>query len=54
MTFLREALKTAPEVQDKILGAVVEQNGQEALQRYDSHRDGYYENKYYKRYGYES
>ena len=51
---LREALKTAPEVQDKILGAVLNKTNMKALQRYDSHRDGYYENKYYKRYGYES
>jgi succinoglycan biosynthesis transport protein ExoP len=51
---LREALKTAPEVQDKILGAVLNKTNMKALQRYDTHRDGYYENKYYKRYGYES
>jgi succinoglycan biosynthesis transport protein ExoP len=51
---LREALKSAPEVQDKILGAVLNKTNMKALQRYDSHRDGYYENKYYKRYGYES
>ena len=51
---LREALKSAPEVQDKLLGAVLNKTNMKALQRYDSHRDGYYENKYYKRYGYES
>lgn len=50
---LREALKSAPEVQDKIIGAVLNKTNMKALQRYDSHRDGYYENKYYKRYGYE-
>lgn len=50
---LREALKSAPEVQDKIIGAVLNKTNMKALQRYDSPRDGYYENKYYKRYGYE-
>jgi succinoglycan biosynthesis transport protein ExoP len=51
---LREALKSAPEVHDNLLGAVLNKTNMKALQRYDSHRDGYYENKYYKRYGYES
>jgi hypothetical protein len=41
-------------VHDNLLGAVLNKTNMKALQRYDSHRDGYYENKYYKRYGYES
>jgi polysaccharide biosynthesis transport protein len=49
-----EALKTAPEIEEKTLGAVLNKTNIAALRRYDTHRESYYENKYYKRYGYEN
>jgi polysaccharide biosynthesis transport protein len=50
---LKEALKLAPELRERIIGAVLNKTNMAALKRYDSHREYYYENKYYSRYGYE-
>ncbi len=50
---LTEALRTAPEIRSRIIGAVLNKTNMSVLKRYDSQREYYYENKYYSRYGYE-
>jgi Mrp family chromosome partitioning ATPase len=47
-----EALNTAPNVHDAVIGAVLNKTDMNQISRYDTHRGGLYKNKYYARYGY--
>ena len=46
------ALSNAPGVHDNLLGVVLNKVNMNAFGRYESHREGYYFNRYYTRYGY--
>ncbi|MCA1411024.1 polysaccharide biosynthesis tyrosine autokinase [Bradyrhizobium sp. NBAIM20] len=49
---VRHNLRTAPEIQDKLLGVVLNKADTRALARYESYHGRYYYQKYYARYGY--
>ncbi|MCK1362231.1 polysaccharide biosynthesis tyrosine autokinase [Bradyrhizobium sp. 199] len=49
---VRHNLRTAPEIQDKLLGVVLNKADTKALARYESYHGRYYYQKYYARYGY--
>ncbi len=51
---VEHALDEAPAVHEKLLGAVLNKTDMLALGRYDAHRNMYYNNRYYTRYGYTS
>jgi polysaccharide biosynthesis transport protein len=47
-----EALNTAPNVHDAVIGAVLNKTDMNQISRYDTHRGSLYKNKHYARYGY--
>ena len=47
-----EALNTAPNVHDAVIGAVLNKTDMNQIRRYDAHCGSMYKNKYYARYGY--
>ncbi|MDF0578878.1 polysaccharide biosynthesis tyrosine autokinase [Bradyrhizobium yuanmingense] len=49
---VKHNLRTAPEIQDKLLGVVLNKADTKALARYESYQGRYYYQKYYARYGY--
>ncbi|UPJ78948.1 polysaccharide biosynthesis tyrosine autokinase [Bradyrhizobium sp. 183] len=49
---VRHNLRNAPEIQDKLLGVVLNKADTKALARYESYHGRYYYQKYYARYGY--
>lgn len=49
---VRHNLRGAPEIQDKLLGVVLNKADTKALSRYESYHGRYYYRKYYARYGY--
>lgn len=49
---VRHNLRGAPEIQDKLLGVVLNKADTKALARYESYHGRYYYQKYYARYGY--
>jgi polysaccharide biosynthesis transport protein len=49
---VQHALSTADTVYDNLNGVILNKTNMNSLRRYDIHRDKYYFNKYYKRYGY--
>lgn len=49
---IRHNLRGAPEIQDKLLGVVLNKADTKALARYESYHGRYYYQKYYSRYGY--
>lgn len=49
---VRHNLRTAPDIQDKLLGVVLNKADTKALARYESYHGRYYYQKYYARYGY--
>jgi succinoglycan biosynthesis transport protein ExoP len=49
---IRHNLRNAPEIQDKLLGVVLNKADTKALARYESYHGRYYYQKYYARYGY--
>lgn len=49
---VRHNLRAAPEIQDKLLGIVLNKADTKALARYESYHGRYYYQKYYARYGY--
>ena len=51
-SIVRHALRTAPRVYERIVGAVLNKVDMKALSLYDGSRAGYYNNKSYGRYGY--
>jgi polysaccharide biosynthesis transport protein len=51
-SIVRHALRTAPRVYERIVGAVLNKVDMKALSLYDGSRAGYYYNKSYGRYGY--
>jgi len=51
-SIVRHALRTAPRVYERIVGAVLNKVDMKALSLYDGSRAGYYHNKSYGRYGY--
>lgn len=48
----RQNLRSAPEIQERLLGVVLNKADTGKLARYESHLGKYYYNKYYARYGY--
>lgn len=51
-SIVRHALRTAPRVYERVVGAVLNKVDMKALSLYDGSRAGYYHNKAYGRYGY--
>lgn len=51
-SIVRHALRTAPRVYERVVGAVLNKVDMKALSLYDGSRAGYYHNKSYGRYGY--
>lgn len=49
---VRHNLRGSPEIQDKLLGVVLNKADTKALARYESYHGRYYYQKYYARYGY--
>ncbi|MCA1527797.1 polysaccharide biosynthesis tyrosine autokinase [Bradyrhizobium yuanmingense] len=49
---VRHNLRSAPEIQDKLLGVVLNKADTRLLARYESYHGRYYYQKYYARYGY--
>ncbi|MCK1468408.1 polysaccharide biosynthesis tyrosine autokinase [Bradyrhizobium sp. CW10] len=49
---VKHNLRGAPEIQDKLLGVVLNKADTKALARYESYHGRYYYQKYYARYGY--
>jgi len=49
---VRHNLRSAPEIQDKLLGIVLNKADTKRLARYESYHGRYYYQKYYARYGY--
>ncbi|MFC7698617.1 polysaccharide biosynthesis tyrosine autokinase [Bradyrhizobium sp. GCM10028915] len=49
---VRHNLRNAPEIQDKLLGVVLNKADTKLLSRYESYHGRYYYQKYYARYGY--
>ncbi|MET3339148.1 MULTISPECIES: polysaccharide biosynthesis tyrosine autokinase [Bradyrhizobium] len=49
---VRHNLRGSPEIQDKLLGVVLNKADTQALARYESYHGRYYYQKYYARYGY--
>ncbi|MDA9405936.1 polysaccharide biosynthesis tyrosine autokinase [Bradyrhizobium sp. CCBAU 45384] len=49
---IRHNLRGSPEIQDKLLGVVLNKADTKALARYESYHGRYYYQKYYARYGY--
>ncbi|UWU67629.1 polysaccharide biosynthesis tyrosine autokinase [Bradyrhizobium sp. NC92] len=49
---VKHNLRNAPEIQDKLLGVVLNKADTKALARYESYHGRYYYQKYYARYGY--
>jgi capsular exopolysaccharide synthesis family protein len=49
---VQQALDSAPNVHETIIGAVLNKTDMKQIRRYDAHRESFYNNKYYKRYGY--
>jgi succinoglycan biosynthesis transport protein ExoP len=49
---VQHALSSADTVYDNLNGVILNKTDMNSLTRYDIHRDKYYFNKYYKRYGY--
>lgn len=49
---VRHNLRNAPEIQDKLLGVVLNKADTKLLARYESYHGRYYYQKYYARYGY--
>lgn len=49
---VRHNLRASPEIQDKLLGVVLNKADTKALARYESYHGRYYYQKYYARYGY--
>ncbi|MCK1297309.1 polysaccharide biosynthesis tyrosine autokinase [Bradyrhizobium sp. 24] len=49
---VRHNLRTSPEIQDKLLGVVLNKADTKVLARYESYHGRYYYQKYYGRYGY--
>jgi len=49
---IRHNLRNAPEIQDKLLGVVLNKADTKLLARYESYHGRYYYQKYYARYGY--
>ncbi|WP_407121658.1 polysaccharide biosynthesis tyrosine autokinase [Bradyrhizobium sp. STM 3561] len=49
---IKHNLRTAPEIQDKLLGVILNKADTKALARYESYYGRYYYQKYYARYGY--
>jgi len=49
---VQHALSNADTVYDNLNGVILNKTDMNSLSRYDIHRDKYYFNKYYKRYGY--
>jgi len=49
---IRHNLRSSPEIQDKLLGVVLNKADTKALARYESYHGRYYYQKYYARYGY--
>ncbi|MGY3473985.1 polysaccharide biosynthesis tyrosine autokinase [Bradyrhizobium ottawaense] len=49
---VRHNLRNSPEIQDKLLGVVLNKADTKALARYESYHGRYYYQKYYARYGY--
>lgn len=49
---IRHNLRSAPEVQNKLLGVILNKADTKALARYESYHGRYYYQKYYARYGY--
>jgi polysaccharide biosynthesis transport protein len=51
-SIVRHALRTAPRVYERVVGAVLNKVDMKSLSLYDGSRSGYYHNKSYGRYGY--
>jgi len=51
-SIVKHALRTAPRVYERVVGAVLNKVDMKALSLYDGSRAGYYHNKSYGRYGY--
>ncbi|MGY2933662.1 succinoglycan biosynthesis transport protein ExoP [Bradyrhizobium sp. GM6.1] len=49
---IRHNLRGSPEIQDKLLGVILNKADTKALARYESYHGRYYYQKYYARYGY--
>jgi succinoglycan biosynthesis transport protein ExoP len=49
---VRHNLRNAPEIQDKLLGVVLNKADTRLLARYESYHGRYYYQKYYAHYGY--
>jgi succinoglycan biosynthesis transport protein ExoP len=49
---VRRALQEAPSVYNNVLGVVLNKANLDILHRYQSYQGGYYQNRYYARYGY--
>jgi succinoglycan biosynthesis transport protein ExoP len=49
---ITQSLRDAPVVSEKLMGAILNKADLGRLNRYDTHRRGYYYNRYYGRYGY--
>jgi exopolysaccharide transport family protein len=48
---IQHALHTAPNVYESLLGTVLNKTDMSAMRRYDNHRNDYYSNEHYIRYG---
>jgi polysaccharide biosynthesis transport protein len=51
-TMVQKQLLAAPELYDRLLGAVLNKSNFSVMQRYEGYDGGYYNQKYYGRYGY--
>ena len=49
---VQHALNTAPGIQERLVGAILNKTDLDSLKRYDLHRDKYYVNEDFARYGY--
>ena len=49
---VQQALNTAPNVHEAVIGAVLNKTDMRQIGRYDTHRKSFYNNKYYAKYGY--
>ncbi|KJC49466.1 exopolysaccharide biosynthesis protein [Bradyrhizobium sp. LTSP885] len=52
MDVVMHNLRNSPEIQDKMLGVILNKADTNLLSRYESHQGRYYYQKYYSRYGY--
>lgn len=49
---VEHALRTAPNLHETLIGAVLNKTDMQAIRRYDNYHKDYYSNKHYARYGY--